>query len=180
MSIALAILLVCLLVALWSLNLVSLPGNWLAAGVTSGYWLLEVGEGRTAIAGGVVVLVILLAALAELVEFLAGALGATKAGGSKLAAVLALLGSIAGALTGAAVGSVLLPIPIVGTVVGALLLGALGSLMGAILGETALGRSSDESWNVGKAAFFGRLLGTLAKSMIGAVAVAVVAVAVCF
>lgn len=180
MSIALAVLLVLLLICFWTMNLVSLPGNWLCVLTTAGYWYLGPVEGATAISGTVVLVVIGLACLAELVEFLASSLGATKAGGSKRAAILALLGSIVGAIIGAAAGSAIIPIPGVGTVIGALGGGGVGALMGAVLGEAAKGRTSQESWQVGKAAFWGRIFGSLAKSLIGAMAVAVVAVAVCF
>ena len=181
MYIAIAILLVVALAAFWALNLVSLPGNWLCVLATAIYWyFVSPDSGATAISGWVVVTVLGLATLAEIVEFLASSLGATKAGGSKRAAILALLGSVVGAIAGAAAGSALIPIPIVGTVIGALCGGGAGALMGAVLGETAKGRTSQESWQVGKAAFWGRIFGSLAKSLIGAGAVAVVAVSLCW
>ena len=91
-----------------------------------------------------------------------------KAGGSRRAAIPALLGSLAGGIVGLFVG---LPIPIVGPIIGAVLLAGVGAFAGAVLGEQWKGRSFDDSWRVGKAAFWGRLLGTLAKTAIGAVMV---------
>jgi hypothetical protein len=46
-----------------------------------------------------------------------------------------------------------------------------------VLGEQWYGRSLDESWQIGKAAFWGRVLGTLAKTAVGAAMVGVAAVA---
>lgn len=177
MQIALALLLILALVVCWALNLLSLPGNWLAALVTATYWYFGPTEGVTAISGWIVIAVLVIAAAAETVEFLASSLGATKAGGSKRAALLALVGSVVGALVGATVGSAV--VPVVGTILGALVGGGAGALMGAILGEAAKGKSSEESWQVGKAAFWGRIFGSLAKTIIGGASVAVVAVAVC-
>ena len=79
-------------------------------------------------------------------------------------------------MTGLFVG---VPIPVVGSVVGAVLFAGLGALLGAMLGELAAGRSLATSWKVGRAAFWGRLLGTLAKALIGAV-MAGVAIALVF
>ena len=59
-----------------------------------------------------------LAVLAEILELVAGALGAHRQGGSKRGAVLALLGSLIGAFVGAGLG---LPIPVVGSIAGVIL-----------------------------------------------------------
>ena len=48
-----------------------------------------------------------------------------------------------------------------------------------MLGESLKGRSFAHSWRVGQAAFWGRLFGTAAKAVIGAVMVGV-AIAVVF
>ena len=117
---------------------------------------------------------VVLAALGELLEFLAGALGVTKAGGSRRGAILALVGSLAGGIVGLFVG---LPIPVVGPIVGAMLLAGAGAFAGAVLGEQWKGRSFDDSWRIGKAAFWGRLLGTVVKTAIGAVMVGATIVA---
>jgi uncharacterized protein len=57
--------------------------------------------------------------------------------------------------------------------VGALFFAGMGATLGAMLGEFWKGRSLDHSWTVGQAAFWGRLLGTLAKVVIGALMVGV-------
>jgi uncharacterized protein YqgC (DUF456 family) len=119
---------------------------------------------------------LVLAALGELVEFAAGAVGAAKAGGSRRGAALALVGSLMGGLFGLFVA---LPVPLVGPIIGALLFGGLGALGGAVLGEQWKGRDLDESLRIGHAAFWGRLFGTLGKVLAGAVMIAVLLVAVC-
>ncbi len=177
MFIAVTILFVIAIVAFWMLNLLSLPGNWLVAAATTAYWYFLTPKDGSGLSPWIVVAVVGLALVAELVEFAASSMGAAKAGGSKRAAVLAIVGSFVGAIAGAAFGGSV--VPIIGVLIGALLVGGLGALMGAILGETLKGRSSEESWQVGKAAFWGRIFGSLAKLLIGAVAVATVIVAVC-
>ena len=139
--------------------------------------LVGAGAIRCGRLGWTVVAVILgLALLGELLEFPASAMGAVKGGGSKRGAALALGGSVVGGMVGLAVG---VPIPLVGSLVAAVLFGGLGALLGAMVGETWKGRDLDQSWRVGKSAFWGRLLGTLAKTMVGSVMVVVVFVGIC-
>jgi hypothetical protein len=120
---------------------------------------------------------VVLAAFGEMIELAAGALGAAQAGGSKRGAFLALLGSMTGGIVGIFVG---LPIPLVGPILAAVLFAGLGALGGAVLGETWKGRDWDQSWRAGKGAFWGRLLGTLGKILVGSVMVAVTLAAVVF
>ena len=63
--------------------------------------------------------------------------------------------------------------------IAALLFGGLGACLGATLGESLKGQSLDASLRIGKAAFWGRLLGTFMKTLIGAV-IAGVAIAALF
>jgi len=84
--------------------------------------------------------------------------------------VLALAGSLAGGFFGLAVG---VPVPVIGSVVGALLFGGLGALAGAVAGERWKGRTLDDSLRVGEAAFWSRLLGTLGKTLAGALMIGV-------
>jgi hypothetical protein len=158
----------------WCLTLVGLPGNWLIVVAAVVYGLLVPGEWRTAMSWPAIVLVGGLAAAGELLEFAAGAVGTSQAGGSKRSAALALAGSLAGGLVGALVG---IPIPVVGTVLAAVVFAACGAMAGAILGESWKGRKFDEGLIVGKAAFWGRLMGTLGKIFMGSVMVAVIVVA---
>ena len=170
MTLLLALLLIVLVLAAWATNLLGMPGNWLIVAATALYAYLT----PAAIGWKTVVILVALAALGEIVELLASAAGAARAGGSKRGAALALLGSIGGGLFGLLVG---LPIPLVGPIVAALFFAALGAMTGAILGETWAGQQMGESWRIGQAAFWARLVGTLGKVLVGAVMVATVIVA---
>lgn len=174
MVLTLAILLVVLLIVFCVLTILGLPGNWLSVFATGFYaWLVPAGP-PLSIGFRVVVLLVVLASIGELIEFLAGAAGASKVGGSKRGAVLAVVGSILGGIVGLFVG---LPVPVVGSVIASLLFAALGALVGAILGELWKGRTGRECLRIGVAAFQGRLLGTLGKVLIGFVMLVVVIVA---
>jgi uncharacterized protein YqgC (DUF456 family) len=167
-------LLVATVIVAWLLTLLGMPGNWLIVLAVAVYVLLMPEDLRVSVSWGVVVVLIVFAALGELLEFLAGALGVAKAGGSRRGAVLALLGSIAGAVVGLFVG---LPIPVIGSMVAAVLFAGAGAFVGAVLGEQWKGRQLGESCRVGHAAFWGRVLGTVAKTAVGAAMVAVTVVA---
>jgi uncharacterized protein YqgC (DUF456 family) len=161
-----ALLFVLAVFVFWSFNLLGLPGNWLIVATSVLYaWLI--GEpGNDGMRWTVVAVVAGLAILGEGVEFFASATGVKRVGGSRRGAVLALIGSAVGAITGLFVG---IPIPVVGSIIAALFFAGLGALAGAMLGEMTTGRSFEASWRIGQAAFWGRLLGTLAKTLIGAV-----------
>lgn len=174
MALFVALLLVVALLASWLLTLFGMPGNWLMVLATGIYAYFVPAGSRAGISWQVVVALVVLAALGEIVELLAGALGVRKAGGSRRGAVLALVGSLIGSIVGIFVG---VPIPVVGSVVGAVLFAGLGAMVGAILGEAWVGRDLDTSWRIGKLAFLGRLAGTLGKMLAGAVMIAVVVVA---
>lgn len=177
MSIIYAILLLLLLLALWLLTVIGMPGNWLMVAATALYAWLVPHDAAASIGWGIVLVIALLAGLGELLEAVAGALGVAKAGGSRRGAVLALLGSLAGGLVGMFVG---LPIPVIGPLVAAVLFAGIGALLGAMLGEQWKGRDLDESWTVGKGAFCGRLLGTLGKVLVGSIMIVVVTAALIF
>jgi uncharacterized protein YqgC (DUF456 family) len=174
MSIFYALLLLVVLLVAWLLTVMGMPGNWIMVAVAALYAWLVPSDAPASIGWGVVLAVAILAALGELLEMVAGALGVAKAGGSKRGAVLALLGSMVGGLVGMVVG---VPIPLVGSLVGAILFASLGALLGAMLGECWKGRELGQSWQIGKGAFWGRLLGTLAKVLVGSIMLVVVAVA---
>jgi uncharacterized protein YqgC (DUF456 family) len=157
----------------WSLTLFGLPGNWLMvvslAVFAAAFPEQETGPGlnweTVAILAG-------LAVLGEVLEFLSGAATVTR-GGSRRGAVLAMVGSLVGSAVGAAIGApFLIGLPVV------IVLGAcLGAMIGAALGETWKGRSGQVAVEIGKAAFWSRLFGSLAKLMIGGVILAVGAIA---
>ena len=153
----------------WCANLLGMPGNWVIVAIGVGCWWLVPESNRGHVGSAALVGMIAAASLGELLEFAASALGASRVGGSKRGAALALLGSIAGAISGLFVGAVI-PIPVVGSLLGSLLLGASGAFLGAVLGERWVGRDWDASFQVGGAAFWGRLLGTIGKGVCGTVA----------
>jgi uncharacterized protein YqgC (DUF456 family) len=168
--IAVMLLLVGLVVG-WGLTVVGMPGNWLIVLLTAGFaWFIPSGE-RVDVGVSTVVILLILASLGEILEFAAGAWGARRAGGSKRAAVLSLVGSLVGGVLGLIVG---FPFPPIGPVVGIILLAAAGATVGALIGERWSGQDWSEGWQVGKAAFAGRLWGTLAKLTVGAVMVVTV------
>lgn len=149
------ILLLLLSVAGLCANILGLPGLWLmvachaAFGLLTG-WDLYVGWQSVGTLLG-------LAALAEVVEFAAGAAGSKSAGGRKRG----MIGAIIGALVGGILGAPLFP-PI-GPVVGA--------CAGAFLGAAALELTDGElkqALRVGVGAAKGRFYGIVIKLSIGA------------
>jgi uncharacterized protein YqgC (DUF456 family) len=96
------------------------------------------------------------AAVGEVLEFIAGALGA-KAGGASRAG---MAGSMVGGIAGVIVGTVLLPVPLLGSIIGALA----GVALGAVVGEVAFhGRTAVDSVRPAFGATVGRVIGSLAK-----------------
>ncbi len=174
MELLAALLLIVVTAAGWLLQLLGLAGNWLivAAAAVYAWWVPS--DGRTAIGIGTLATLLALAIAGEVVEFAAGAAGVAKVGGSRRSAVLALVGSVVGGIMGLFVG---LPIPVVGSLVAAVFFAAGGAMAGAVLGETWKGHDFDHSLEVGKGAFIGRVLGTLAKMIISSIMVVVTLVA---
>jgi uncharacterized protein YqgC (DUF456 family) len=118
-----------------------------------------------------------LAIVGEIIEFVAGAAGAAKRGASRRSIWLSLVGALVGSIGGAIVG---LPIALVGSPLAALLGGAIGAFIGAYLGETWVKRAQGQRLEVAKGAFLGRIWGTVGKLAIGAVMLGVTAVDVLF
>ncbi len=165
-----AVLLLVASAASWLLTLVTLPGNWLIAAAAALFaWLIpeEAGQGVTWTTVGVL---LVLAAIGEVVEFVAGAAGAARQGASRRAMALSLVGAFVGSLAGLAIGA---PIPLVGSLVMAVVGGSVGAFAGAYLGEWWKGRSGGERYAAGHGAFFGRIWGTVGKLAAGAVMLAV-------
>lgn len=159
----------------WFLQLLGLGGNWVIVGSAAAYSLVVPQDSAGAISFTTIGILLALAIVGEVIEFAAGAAGVAKVGGSRRSAVLALVGSIAGGIVGIFVG---LPVPLVGSILAAVLFAAAGAMVGAFLGESWKGRDFDTSLEVGKAAFVGRVLGTLAKMIVSSIMVAVTLVAI--
>jgi uncharacterized protein YqgC (DUF456 family) len=141
-----------------------LPGTWLqvvALGVFA--WTT-----RFQTVGWVpVIIVVGLAVVAEVLEFMLGGRFAQKYGGSRRAGWGAILGGLAGALIG-------VPIFIIGSVIGAFI----GAFVGAAVLELTARKDWKNEWGgavrVGWGAFVGRLVAVAMKSGIG-VAIAAIA-----
>lgn len=170
---AIGIVVLCLIG--WALNLIALPGNWIAVAFLALYaWLGPSGD-RAEIGFAVPAIAFGFAMLGEVFEFAASAVGARKAGASRRSTLFAMIGSMVGAMAGAFIG---IPIPVVGPVLAAILFGGLGATAGAIYGEWSDGRKWRESWWIGHAAFWGRTFGTLGKVTAGLAIVALALIAV--
>lgn len=159
--------------AAWATNFVMLPGNWMIVGLAALFVSSVVATADGGMGWDTVTQLIVLAVIGEGLEFMAGAAGAAKKGGSKRSVVLALLGALSGSIIGAVAG---LPIPVIGTLVGALAGAGAGAFVGAWLGEAWKGRSPEDRVSVGQGAMVGRLLGTVGKLAVGMVMIGVVAV----
>ncbi len=166
----LAALLLLVSLAAWLLTLVTLPGNWLIVGAAALFaWLVPHDAGH-GISWATVLVLLGLAAIGEVVEFVAGAAGAARQGASRRAVALSLVGAFVGSLAGLAVG---VPIPLVGSLLMAVVGGAVGAYAGAYLGEWWKGRAGDARMAAGQGAFVGRIWGTVGKLATGAVMLAV-------
>ena len=150
---------------LWVGILFNLPGAWLMVLLAA---LLEWWTPAESLFGTpVLVSATALATLGELLEFVLGARGARKAGGSKRGAALAIIGGIVGAVLGTPLT------PILGTLIGA----CIGAFAGSLLGDLWAGRSVAHSMASSRGAAVGRFWGTVAKLGVGAAIVALLAVA---
>ena len=150
----------------WLLTLLAMPGNWLIVLAAVGYAWLGPQSGVTPMSWTTVTALAGLAVLGEIAEFLAGVIGARRAGGSSRSAIYSLIGSLIGAIGGATAG---IPIPVIGSAIGAVVGGALGAFGGAAFAEHTLGEQMQQSMKVGQAAFWGRLLGTGAKTVVASI-----------
>ena len=170
-----AILFCCVLAVGWVMTVLALPGNWLivaAAAVYAG--LIPEDESRLALGWSTVAALAVLAVVGELVELLAAARGVRRpaaAAGARDGAVRLGRGAVVGMFVG-------IPIPIVGSLIAAIVFAGLGAAAGAVLGESLFGTNWNSSREIGLAAFRGRVLGTLAKMLVGSVMVAVAAGAI--
>ncbi len=160
------------------LTLVGLPGTW-AIVVTGALlaWLAPV-FAFINVSWGYVAALVGLAMLGELIEFVASAAGVGKLGGSRRAAVLAIVGSLVGAIFGMTAFAAIIPIPVVGSLIGSVLMGGLGAAVGAFIGERMIGKDLDGSIKVGFAAFLGRIFGTVGKTLCATIMAAMLIVLV--
>lgn len=161
----------------WLASVLGLPGNWVVVLMGAGCWWWAEPGSKIAISAASLAVMLAFATLGEILEFAAGAFGARRLGGSPRSAVLAVVGSIIGAIVGLIIGS---GIPVIGNVVASLAGSALGACIGSIVGERSIGKSWEHSVQIGGAALWGRLLGTLGKTFCGTMVVAIFLAALWF
>ena len=144
-----------MLVGLAGTVLPALPGTlFVLAGIVLGAWI----DDFTRVGWGVLTVVIVLAVLAWALDFVAGLLGAKKAGASRLAIVGAVLGTMAGLFMGI-VGVLFMP------------------LVGAAVGEWLARRDHGRALHVGFATWLGIMAGMISKVVIAFMMIGVFIVA---
>jgi len=132
-----------------------LPGTLLVwAGLLLGAWI----DDFTRVSVGTVVFITVLAALAWALDFVAGLMGAKRAGASKLALVGAAAGTVLGLLMGL-IGVLFMP------------------LIGAAIGEYWAQKDQQRAAKVALATWLGMMLGMVAKVVISFVMVGVFLIA---
>ncbi len=132
-----------------------LPGTLLVwGGVLLGAWI----DDFTRVSVGTVMIITAVAVLAWALDFVAGLLGAKRAGASKLALVGAALGTVVGIFMGL-VGVLFMP------------------LVGAAIGEYWSQRNQQHAVNVALATWLGLMVGIVAKVVLSFVMVGIFLVA---
>ena len=153
-------ILVVLLVAVGVVGVVVpiLPGVVLVlAGLVLGAWI----DDFTRVGGVIVTLVTVLAVLAWLLDYVAGLLGAKKAGASRQAVIGAALGTVVGIFMGL-VGVLFMP------------------LVGAAIGEFIALRDHQRAVRVGVATWLGVMVGMVSKVVIAFMMIGLFVVALLF
>lgn len=144
-----------MLVGLAGTVLPALPGTaFVLAGAVLGAWI----DDFTRVGGGTVAVLVVLAVIAWVLDYVAGLLGAKKAGASRQALVGAAVGTAAGLFMGL-VGVLFMP------------------LVGAAIGEYIARRDERQAAAVGVATWLGLMAGLLAKVVIACVMIGVFVVA---
>jgi hypothetical protein len=159
LTILIGIVFVLLAAVLAATALLGLPGTWLVIALAAGIDLAELlwRDGGDATFGvWSIAIAIGIAAVAEVVEFAAGAAGAKAGGATRRGTVGALVGGFVGGL----LGTFLIPVPLIGTLIGA----ALGAGGGALIGElTRDGVGIRDTIKPATGAAAGRIAGTVLK-----------------
>lgn len=136
------------------LTLLQLPGTWLMLLlVLIVAWLTQ--GSFNAVETISLLIMLILAGLGELVEFIAGAIGSHVTGGTRRGAALSIVTAIAGAI----LGTFLIPVPIVGTLIGA----CVGAGAGSLVGDKWAGKNWKAALISGTGAAVGKFSGTVAK-----------------
>ena len=135
------------------LIVLGLPGLWIMVASAVTYNLIVPGD---PIGWVTLVIVGVLALVAELLDISMTGRYARRYGGSRRAGWGAIIGSIVGAMVG-------FPVPIIGPVIGAFI----GSFVGALIAEFTGGSSAGDATRVAKGALIGRVVSTVLKIGIG-------------
>jgi uncharacterized protein len=135
------------------LIVLGMPGLWIMVASAVTYNLVVPGD---PIGWVTLVIVGVLALVAELLDISLTGRYARRYGGSRRAGWGAIIGSIIGAMVG-------FPVPIVGPVIGAFI----GSFVGALIAEFTGGSSAGDATRVAKGALIGRVVSTVLKIGIG-------------
>lgn len=144
-----------MLVGLAGTVLPALPGTALVlGGAVLGAWI----DDFSRVGGGTITVLVVLAVLAWVLDYVAGLLGAKKAGASRQALIGAALGTVAGLFMGL-VGVFFMP------------------LVGAAVGEYLARRDEMHAARVGVATWVGMMVGMIAKVAIAFVMIGVFVVA---
>lgn len=141
-----------------ALTPIGVPGAWMLIGVAGTVDVTAMMFERGSLPFGVQSLAVAVGAAVagELLEFVAGALGARAGGASRSG----MVGSLVGGFVGVVIGTLAIPVPLVGSIVGALA----GVVVGAVVGETAFhGRGIGDAVRPAAGAAIGRVIGSLAK-----------------
>jgi len=131
-----------------------LPGLWLIVAAVVAFGAIT---GFKGIGLATVIIVVALAAIAEVIEAWLGFGMARRYGGSKRAGWGALLGGLVGAIVG-------VPVPVIGSVIGAFV----GAFAGAVLFEYSRS-DAGTAVRAGWGALVGRVAATAAKMSVGVV-----------
>lgn len=146
-------------------TVLGLPGLWLMVAALAGFaWITKFGH---YVGWPELITAIALAALAEVMEFVAGSAGAKKAGASRRG----MIGAMIGALVGGFLFSI--PVPILGTIFGV----CFGAFVGAAIVEMGVVGDAGHAGRVGWGAAKGRFWGIVIKLVFGVVILIVTAVA---
>jgi len=148
----------------WLGTLLGFPGNWGLVVLACALAYFANDSVYIDIHSPTIASIVLLGITGEVMEFVAGAAGVQSLGGTRRGSAMAILGSIVGAVVGLFVG---IPVPVVGSLIAALLFGGAGAFGGAVAGERWSGKDWDACIRIGWGALWGKMLGTLLKTICG-------------
>lgn len=154
LTVAAQVLFLAVSAAVLLLHAIGLPANWILLGLACVHALVT---GMNPLGWWTLATLLGLAAAAEALEFFVGVGYTAKRGATRWGVGGAFIGGIAGALGLASF------IPPLGSLLGAFL----GSFLGAVVLEYVNQQRMDVALRSGQAAFFGRVLGAVIKTMFG-------------